>query len=68
MKLTITADIVDEPGLAHYLNRCLNSMDKQTEIKTAVYTTLQDLISYYDGSYRHLNIQLELEPQHVPMQ
>lgn len=63
MKLTITADIIDDPGLARYLDRCLTSSDsdKQTLLKTAVYTTLQDLISYYDGGYRHLDIQLQLE-------
>lgn len=63
MKLTITADIVDDPGLASYLDGCLTAFDsdKQALLKTAVYTTLQDLISYYDGSYRHLNIQLQLE-------
>ncbi len=63
MKLTITADIVDDPGLARYLDRCLTVSDKQALIKTAVYATLQDLISYYDGDYRHLDIQLKLEQQ-----
>jgi len=63
MKLTITADIVDDPGLANYLDRCLTSTDKHSLLKTAVYTTLQDLISYYDGAYRHLDIQLQLEDQ-----
>ncbi len=61
MKLTITADIVDDPGLANYLDNCLTSTDKRTLLKTAVYTTLQDLISYYDGNYRNLDIQLQLE-------
>ena len=63
MKLTITADIVDDPGLARYLDRCLTSSDKRALLKTAVYTTLQDLISYYDGGYRHLDIQLQLDQQ-----
>lgn len=63
MKLTITADIVDDPGLASYLDRCLTVSDKQALLKTAVYTTLQDLISYYDGGYRHLDIQMKLEKQ-----
>jgi hypothetical protein len=64
MKLTITADLIDEPGLARYLDRCLTSSEKRTIIKAAVYTTLQDLISYYDGDYRHLDIQLQLEQQY----
>jgi len=63
MKLTITADLHDDPGLAQYLDRCLSSVDKRTIIKAAVYSTLQDLISYYDGGYRHLDIQMNLEPQ-----
>lgn len=65
MKLTITANIVDDPGLATYLDRCLTASDKHTLLKTAVYTTLQDLISYYDGSPRHLDIQLQLESQRL---
>ena len=63
MKLTITADIVDEPELARYLDRCLSSVDKNTLLKAAVYTTLQDLISYYDGGHRRLDIQLQLDKQ-----
>jgi hypothetical protein len=61
MKLTITADIHDDPGLAQYLDRCLSSVDKRTLLKAAVYTTLQDMISFYDGSHRHLDIQLNLD-------
>lgn len=61
MKLTITADIVDDPGLAKYLDRCLSSVDKNTLLKAAVYTTLQDMISYYDGGHRQLDIQFQLE-------
>ena len=63
MKLTITADLRDDPGLAQYLDHCLSSVDKRTLIKAAVYSTLQDLISYYDGGPRHLDIQLKLEPK-----
>ena len=65
MKLTITADIVDDPELARYLDRCLTSADKRTLLKASVYTTLQDLISYYDGKHHHLDIQLQLEQQTV---
>ena len=65
MKLTITADIVDDPELARYLDRCLTSVDTRTLLKSAVYTTLQDMISYYDGGYRHLDIQLQLEQQNM---
>ena len=65
MKLTITADIVDDPGLARYLDGCLTSVDKRTLLKAAVYTTLQDMISYYDGAFRHLDIQLQLEQQNM---
>ncbi len=61
MKLTITANIHDDPGLAQYLDRCLSSVDKRTLLKAAVYATLQDLISYYDGAHRHLDIQLNLD-------
>jgi hypothetical protein len=67
MKLTITADIMDDPGLAKYLDRCLTCADKRTILKAAVYTTLQDMISYYDGAYRHLDIQLQLDEQHRGM-
>lgn len=63
MKITITANIQEDPGLAHYLNHCLSSTEKRTLLKAAVYASLQDLISYYDGTYRHLDIQLALEPQ-----
>lgn len=63
MKLTITADIVDDPELARYLDRCLASIDKRALLKASVYTTLQDMISYYDGGHRHLDIQLQLDPQ-----
>lgn len=65
MKLTITADIVDDPGLAKYLDGCLTSADKRTLLKAAVYTTIQDMISYYDGGHRHLDIQLQLEQQNM---
>ena len=65
MKLTITANIIDDPGLARYLDRCLTSADKRMLLKAAVYTTLQDMISYYDGGYRHLDIQLQLEEQNI---
>lgn len=65
MKLTITADIVDDPGLARYLDGCLTSADKRTLLKAAVYTTLQDMISYYDGASRHLDIQLQLDQQNM---
>ena len=65
MKLTITADIIDDPGLARYLDRCLTTTEKRTLLKAAVYTTLQDMISYYDGGYRHLDIQLQLEQQNM---
>jgi hypothetical protein len=65
MKLTITADIIDDPGLARYLDRCLTTTEKCTLLKAAVYTTLQDMISYYDGGYRHLDIQLQLEQQNM---
>ncbi|MGB4873367.1 MAG: hypothetical protein WBP47_25170 [Candidatus Promineifilaceae bacterium] len=63
MKLTITADLHDDPGLAQYLDRCLTSVEKRTLIKAVVYSTLQDLISYYDGDYRHLDIQVNLDSQ-----
>ena len=63
MKLTITADIVDDPELARYLDRCLTSVEKRALLKASVYTTLQDMISYYDGGHRHLDIQLQLEQQ-----
>ncbi len=66
MKLTITANLHDDPGLAQYLDRCLSSVDKRTLIKAAVYSTLQDLISYYDGSSRHLDIQLNLDQKQLP--
>jgi hypothetical protein len=63
MRITITANMHDDPGLAQYLDRCLNSVEKRTLIKAAVYATIQDLISYYDGDYRHLDIQLKLDPK-----
>jgi hypothetical protein len=63
MKITITANIQEEPGLAHYLDHCLSSTEKRTLLKAAVYASLQDIISYYDGAHRHLDIQLALEPK-----
>lgn len=63
MKITITANISDDPGLVQYLDRYFSSVEKRTLLKATVYATLQDLISYYDGDYRHLDIQLKLEPK-----